>query len=161
VSRDLLIVRVADRSGALERVLGLLRRRVLAIHRLSLGVGDGALELVLRLDEARTPRERLRAELLGLVDVVDVSDASAVPTRELAIVRLRPGEPAPEGGVWRLLSNGAEGAILEVTGAPEDVEAALAALRGAGVLDSATRSGEITMPGRLAAGPFLSHTPDQ
>jgi acetolactate synthase small subunit len=160
VIQRLFIVRVADRSGALERVLGLLRRRVLAIHRLSLAAGDGALELALRLDEARTPRDRLRAELLGLVDVMDVSDEAAAPTRELAVARLRPGVSAAEHGGWRLVSNGAEGAVVEVSGTPDEVEAALTALRQAGVLLCATRSGEITVPGR-SAGPSLSHTPDQ
>jgi hypothetical protein len=50
--------------------------------------------------------------------------------------------------------------VVEVSGTPDEVEAALTALRQAGVLLCATRSGEITVPGR-SAGPSLSHTPDQ
>jgi acetolactate synthase small subunit len=151
VSQDLLCVRVADRSGALERVLGLLRRRVLAVRRLSVAACEGAFELTLRLDEARTPRERLRAELLGLVDVIDVSEGGSAPTRELAVVRLTAGGRPPDGEGWRVLSNGADGAVVEFTGSPDEVDAAVARLRGAGVLAQVTRSGEIAVPGRRAA----------
>ena len=146
MSHLLLLVRVADRPGALERVLGLIRRRVLAVRRLSLSVGDGVLELALRVDETRMPSERLQAELASLTDVVDVTAEPARRTREMAIVRLRGGVPA--GNAWRVLSNGSDGAVVEITGTPEEVDAALARLRAEGVLSDAMRSGEVALPGR-------------
>jgi acetolactate synthase small subunit len=153
VSHLLLLVRVADRPGALERVLGLIRRRVLAVRRLSLSVGDGVLELALRVDETRTPSERLRAELASLTDVVDAAAEPARHTREMAIARLRGGAPA--GDAWRVLSNGSEGggAVVEITGTPEEVDAALARLRADGVLSGAMRSGEVALPGRPDTDP--------
>ena len=151
MSHLLLLVRVADRPGALERVLGLIRRRVLVVHRLSLSVGDGVLEVALRVDETRTSSDRLRAELASLTDVTDVTAEPARRTREMAIARLRGGAPA--GGAWRVLSNGADGAVVEITGAPEDVDAALARLRADGVLSGATRSGEVALPGRPDTDP--------
>jgi acetolactate synthase small subunit len=151
VSHLLLLVRVADRPGALERVLGLIRRRVLAVRRLSLSVGDGVLELALRVDESRTPSDRLRAELASLTDVADVSAEPARLTREMAIVRLRGGVPA--GDAWRVLSNGSDGAVVEITGSPEEVDAALARLRADGVLSGAMRSGEVALPGRPDTDP--------
>lgn len=147
MSQLLLIVRVADRSGALERVLGLLRRRVLFVHRLSLAASDGLPELVLRVDEARTPRERLRAELQSLVDVVDVCELTA-PTRELVVARLTPGARASDA--WRLVSSDIDGAVVEFTGSPEDVDAALARLQSTGALMHVARSGELLLPGRDA-----------
>ena len=160
MSELLLLVRVAERSGALERVLGLVRRRVLAVRRLSVAAADGAIELALRLDTTRTPPERLKAELFSLADVLAVADGaapgasgegSAEPTREMAIVRLLPGgQPRLRDG-WRVLTNGAAGVVLEITGSPEDVDAAVAGLRAEGLVAACTRTGEVAVP-RADAG---------
>jgi acetolactate synthase small subunit len=153
VSHALLLVRVQDRPGALERVLGLIRRRVLAVRRLSVSLGDGGLEVALRVDETKTPSDRLRAELASLTDVSSVTAEPERRTRELAVARLRaggavpPATPARPGETWRVLANGAEGIVVEITGSPEEVDAALARLRADGVLSSAMRSGEVALPG--------------
>lgn len=146
MSHVLLVVRVVDRPGALERVLGLLRRRVLAVRRLSLAAGDGVLELALRVDETRTPPERLRAELSSLVDVVDVVDGVAVPTRELVLAHLKSGARPPAGEAWRVLDHGPGGSVLEITGSPDEVDAAVARLRADGSLVRSARSGEVVVP---------------
>jgi acetolactate synthase regulatory subunit len=83
MTEALIIARLRDRPGALERALGLLRRRALAVRQLSVdAAGDGVIELALRVDETRTPRERVRLELLGLVDLLEITDAAAQPATE-------------------------------------------------------------------------------
>lgn len=63
-------VRLRDRPAALERFLGLVRRRELAVDRLSVNPGpEGLVEVRFRLDEARTPPHRLAGELEVLVDL--------------------------------------------------------------------------------------------
>lgn len=160
MSERLLLVRVADRTGALERVLGLLRRKVLAVEALSLAGAEGVLEVALRVDEARTPCERLEAELLGLADVVDVRDDEP-PTREMVIARLKVGSgPPPEDG-WTVLSNGVDGAVVELTGSPQEVDAALARLRAAGTLAQVSRSGELALPQPDTATVPYPHPPER
>lgn len=75
MTERLFVVRIADRSAALERVLGVLRRRRMAVRRLSVTTADGVFELMLRVDTAQTPPERVQAELLNLVDVHDVRES--------------------------------------------------------------------------------------
>lgn len=64
------LVHLRDRPAALERFLGLVRRRCLAVERLSVNPGpDGMLEVRFHLDENRTAPARLEAELEALVDL--------------------------------------------------------------------------------------------
>jgi len=64
------LAHLRDRPAALERFLGLVRRRCLAVERLSVNPGpDGLLELRFLLDESRTAPARLAAELEALVDL--------------------------------------------------------------------------------------------
>ncbi len=80
MSEALIVARLRDRPGALERAVSLLRRRALAVRRLSVNAaGDGVIELIVRVDESRTPRERVRVELLGLADLLEIADAAVVP----------------------------------------------------------------------------------
>jgi acetolactate synthase regulatory subunit len=82
MTEALIVARLRDRPGALERALGLLRRRAFAVRQLSVdAAGDGIVELVVRVDESRTPRERVRLELLGLADLVEIADAAVVPVQ--------------------------------------------------------------------------------
>ncbi|MFO7262076.1 MAG: hypothetical protein DIU52_013040 [bacterium] len=82
MTEALIVARLRDRPGALERAVSLLRRRAMAVRRLSVNAaGDGVVELVVRVDESRTPRERVRLELLGLADLLDIADAAVVPVQ--------------------------------------------------------------------------------
>lgn len=132
-----IVVRVHDRPAALERVVGLLRRRACALRKLSIAtVGEGLLELVIRIDTAAADPARVRSELLGLHDVATVSSepiAPSVTTKELLLARVR--------------SNGdAEGSLLEMIGTPEEIDATITRLRAAGSMLSYSRSGEIAIP---------------
>jgi acetolactate synthase small subunit len=149
----LLQLRVADRPGALERVLGTVRRKALAVHRLSVHTADdGVQEVVLRFDGSRTPAERMMAELAALHDVREVRPLwlGGGPTREMALARLHGDHDGHEGG--RVLQRGPNGVVVEVTGEPAEVDRILDDLRARGALAAAVRTGEVVVPSMDAEG---------
>ncbi len=132
MSEARLVVRLRKTADALERVVALVRRRAFMVRRLSLAeAGHDVVEVYLRIDEAKTPRDRVRVELEKLVDVLDVRDATAGPAgagaRELLLARVG-------------------GAVVELTGTPEELDAALARLTADGALRAFVRSGEVMLP---------------
>lgn len=126
-----------DRPGALERVIGLIRRRRVPVQRISItAVGGGVLELVLRLD-GEAARERLRVELEMLRDIVAVDDLDADSkrfTRELLLAWIRPDLALRAPAAGRVVALAADGCLLEMTGTPEEIEAVAARLRESGVV---------------------------
>ncbi len=147
-----LSVRVHDRPHALERVIGLLRRRALPVRRFSVAESEGGhLELVLGVDNDAAA-ERVRADLIELYDVADVEimASPAAATRELALVRVRPDAAEQAEGLGRHIAVDGDGIVLEITGAPEEVERALAGLRDRQLMTGFVRSGELAVPrGRM------------
>jgi acetolactate synthase small subunit len=144
-----LVVRLRKTSDALERVIALVRRRAFALRRLSVAeAGHNVVEVCLRIDESKTPRDRVRVELEKLVDVLDVRDVSGEPatgkTRELLLARLHP-ERAAVTDSGRALHD-EHGTVLELIGSPDEVDAALARLAAAGALQGFVRSGEVLLP---------------
>ena len=142
--------RLHDRPGALERAIALLRRRAFAIRRLSVAHGDRFIDLVLRIDDVRTPPERVRAELLNLHDIIAVDGIGAqpAPTRELLLAWMRPATAAPSNG--RVLSRSADGILIEITGSPEELDDVLDQLDTLGGVVEVVRSGEVALPGSKA-----------
>jgi acetolactate synthase small subunit len=136
-----------DRPGALERFIGHIRRRVIPVRRLSIATAhDGAIAIVLRVDTGRTPLSRIIAELQGLADLSAITPTAdaAESTRELVLVRVRVTGDIPVIG--RVLDRDADGAVIEITGAPGDIDSALRSLRESGVVHGFVRSGEIAAP---------------
>ena len=144
------LVRVQDHAGALERVLSTLRRKYLGMERISLFPGPpGTYEVLLRTSPSGSPAHRVQAELESLVDVREVQSLGAVgelETRELALVRIPPGSGAFLTGAGRLIGQYPDGDLVEITGAPEEVDAALADLAHRDLLTSFHRSGEVPTP---------------
>ena len=143
----LLLLRVHDRPGAIERVLGAIRRKTLAVRRLSLHAPtDGMHEVVLRFDTERTPEARIVAELGGLYDVHELRplDATDLHTREMAVAHVRGDTPAQDAG--RIVGRWLEGVVVEVTGTPAEVDTVLDRLRATGSLAAAVRTGEVVVP---------------
>ena len=69
MSQFVLVARLQDVTGSLERLLGLLRRRALPIGSLSLyQAEDDILEVVLRFGDLDTPEDRVAAEVSSLYD---------------------------------------------------------------------------------------------
>jgi acetolactate synthase-1/3 small subunit len=150
MSEAQILARLRDRPGALERAIGLIRRRAHAIRRLSVAsTADGEIEIVLRVDEARTSSERVCRDLLALEDLVEVRDlAGGEPplTRELLLAWIRP-EAAPRATVaGRIVAYSAQGCLLEATGTPDEIDALLAQLDEHGMVAASVRSGEVAAP---------------
>ena len=126
--KTLFLAQLWDRPAALERFLGLVRRRALALERLAVRPGPpGILELYFHLDESRTSTPRLVAELEGLLDLVRLE-------------RL--------GGAGESVT-----ATVEFTGSPDQVAGVLGALRHSGVPFLVARGG----PSTRGASPPSTH----
>jgi acetolactate synthase I/III small subunit len=148
------IMHVVDEPGALERVVGALRRRSLNIASLNVAptATPGRSRLTLVADSATSPR--LAHHLLKAVPVLDAEDVTQQPTvaRELALLRVRAADKrearriadaaVPLGG--RLVSTNGESAIVEIAGPSTAVDRLLLALEPFGVLELA-RSGPVAM----------------
>ena len=150
MSGNVFLVRVQDHAGALERVLSILRRKCLGMEKISLFPGPPEMyEILLKTSSSGPHPQRVKAELESLVDVREVRSlggTAELPTREMALVRVPPGSGPFLVGSGRLVGQHPEGDLLEITGAPEDVDAALAELAGRDVLTGFHRTGEVPIP---------------
>ena len=139
----LLRVRVHDRPAALERVTALLRRRSIAVTRLSASrTGDPLIELAIRIDDAKTELRRVYRELLTLYDVVDVrtEKPDMGNSRELLLIRFQTNTAIPVPG--RSIGPG----LSEVIGTPLEIDAVLTSLKDKDVITGYVRSGELVLP---------------
>ena len=146
-----LVANLQDVTGALERLLGLLRRRALPIERLSLyQADDNILEVVLRFEDLDTPEDRVAAEVSSLYDVLSVrrpDQASCDAARELAVVKTHGDlEPALPETVSAVLQRYGPDS-MELSGTPHAIDRALAYLQEQGLITGVSRSGEMFPPG--------------
>ena len=144
-----LVASLQDVSGALERLLGLLRRRTLPVERLSLyQAEENVLEVVLRFGDCDTPKDRVVAEVASLFDVLSVrcpDPESCDETRELAVVKTCGDlEAWPETLSDVLQRHDADS--IELSGTPHAIDRALAYLQEQGVITGVSRSGEMFPP---------------
>ena len=150
MSQFVLVARLQDVTGSLERLLGLLRRRALPIVSLSLyQAEDDILEVVLRFGDLDTPEDRVAAEVSSLYDVLSVrrpDQASCDATRELAVVKTNSDlEPLlPETVSDVLQSHGSDS--MELSGTPRAIDQALEYLQEQGLISGVSRSGEMFPP---------------
>ena len=151
MSQFVLVARLQDVTGSLERLLGLLRRRALPIGSLSLyQAEDDILEVVLRFEDLDTPEDRVAAEVSSLYDVLSVrrpDQASCDATRELAVVKTN-GDlellvPETVSDVLQRHSSDS----MELSGTPHAIDQALAYLQEQGLISGVSRSGEMFPPG--------------
>ena len=151
MSQFVLVARLQDVPGSLERLLGLLRRRALPIGSLSLyQAEDDILEVVLRFGDLDTPEDRVAAEVSSLYDVLSVrrpDQASCDATRELAVVKTNGNlellVPETVSDVLQRHSSDS----MELSGTPRAIDQALAYLQEQGLISGVSRSGEMFAPG--------------
>jgi len=150
MSGDAYLVRIQDHPGALERVLSTLRRKYLGVETISLFPGPrGVYEALLKTSPSGPPPDRVKAELENLVDVREVrglGGSDGLETREMALVRVPPGSGPFLTDRGRLINQQDDGDLLEITGSPSEVDAALADLAGREVLTGFHRTGEVPTP---------------
>jgi acetolactate synthase I/III small subunit len=155
---------VVDRPGTLNRVSGLLRARSFNIESLTVGrthePGRSRMTIAIRGDDGHL--RQVLAQLERLIDVLEVTDLTTSPRieLELALVELEPPRTPTEEATVNAALSAAGGDILSTGGAvwrarltapPDDIDRALAALRGHG-LRSLVRAGAVAM----AADPTTS-----
>lgn len=194
MSEASLLARLHDRPGALERAIGLIRRRAHGIHRISIASARDAasadatddatdseleepphseprpgarrrspavshpptaaakdqaiIELVLRVDESRTPRDRVRRDLLALEDLIDVRDLDrdAAETRELLLAWIRSDAAPQTAGNGRIVAVDGANSLLEMTGTPAEIDTVLVRLDEIDAVITTVRSGEVAAP---------------
>lgn len=148
-----LIVLVQDHPGVLHRTVSLLRRRAYNIASLSVGhseiPGISRMTLVVNATEATQVVKQLD-RLVEVLAVHDVTDGPAIQ-RETLMLKLTP--PSDQLGGYaaiamergaRVLYLDAEELIVELTDAPEQVDALIDALRPAGIAEM-MRTGRLAM----------------
>jgi acetolactate synthase-1/3 small subunit len=140
---------------ALNRVVSLLRGRDFRIASLTTMTSETSdvVRLAIAVDASRTRPARVSSCLDKLEEVWSVRELepSDAVTRELAVVKVSAAALATErvassvaAGSTRVLERNADTAILEITGAPPDVEAVVRALPPALVIEVA-RLGPLVM----------------
>ena len=146
MSVEALAIRVKDVPGALERLLGLLRRRAFPIGVISVyRVDPATLEVAARVTEGSLALDRLLADLNGLVDVSGVrvlDGARAGGAREMALLHTG-GQTVQWPPDLRGMIRPLDDHTVELTGTPDEIDRALAFARSAGLLTEAARSGEM------------------
>ena len=155
--RHIVSALVVDRPGTLNRVSGLLRARSFNIESLTVGstheAGRSRMTIAIRGDDGHL--RQVLAQLERLIDVLEVTDLTSSPRieLELALVELEPPRTPTEEATVNAALSAAGGDILSTDGAvwrarltapPDDIDRALAALRGHG-LRSLVRAGAVAM----------------
>jgi acetolactate synthase-1/3 small subunit len=153
--KHILVARVIDEPGALNRVASLFRRRAFNIDSLTVGhsEADNVSRMTIVVDTRRTPAALVAENLRKLVPVLDVEDVTERPTvsRDLALVRVRcsPAERSQMADLvaifrGRIVDVAPDSVIVEVTGAEDKVDGLVDLLRERGVLEM-VRTGKIAI----------------
>jgi len=164
-------VGLEDEFLAFNRLVGVVRRRNLAIESLSIGSGHEAgvarVTIVVRADEASVDRlVRQLRKVIGVRGAAAEPEAS-VACRELALIRVRTtgryAEVLDTAGRFgaTVLEESRDEALLEVTGPGPMVLSLIRALEPFGIIDVA-RSGTVAVsrPGTTSAGFETRSIPD-
>ncbi len=141
----LVLVRVEDRPGVLQRITNCLGRRGLRLLSCAVGQGPetGILSLWIRVGMGGQPPDQVVKQLSKLIDVVSVEDRTNQQPVEwvTALVEIRTD---PEGHRidaalrerdLRVVERREGSVLTAVSGTPQDVDGALAGLRGLPIID--------------------------
>ena len=153
-----LIVLVEDKPGAIDRVVGVLRRRRANMQTLTLGRSGPAdaadlVRLSVFVNDSEVGIDHLVAQLRKIVDVqrvVNLPHQQSV-TRELALIKVnstpeKVNEIIDLGNLFgaRAVELTTETITLEVTNSEENIEKLVGSLQGYGIRDVA-RSGSVAI----------------
>ena len=150
-----LIARGHDGLATLNRIVSLLRGRSFGIVSLTSGRTDapGVAHVTIVVDASRTSPDRVVSCLEKLEDVSSVEevDPAHAVQRELALVKIARTDRTTAQlsslvgvAAARIVDSSETTAIVELVGAPQEVDAAIAAMRKVGVLEIA-RMGQVAM----------------
>jgi acetolactate synthase-1/3 small subunit len=151
-----LICLVENKPGVLNRVVSLFRRRNFNMDSLTVGrTHNPELSRITIVMEGQPGDAKLvTMNLYKLVDVIEVQDATNIPTidRDLALIKVRTPDAYTKNGVTdlayasgaRLVDIGPEVTIVEISGSVESVEAFVEELRPFGIVEM-VRTGLVSM----------------
>ncbi len=154
--KQTLIALVEDKPGVLNRVASLFRRRNFNIESLAVGHSEtpGVSRMTIVTDEEQFLRRNIiRANLLKMINVIDVEDVTDKPcvVRETALIKVA-ADSTQRGQIMdvaemyraRIVDVGTEALIVEVTGESEKIASLLDVLEPFGILE-VMRTGKIAM----------------
>lgn len=154
--KHILVALVENKPGVLNRVASLFRRRNFNVD--SLTVGRTHREHVSRMtivvDSTRADGKRIAANLLKLINIIDVSVVSQEPhvSRDLALIKVRSNDADSRNALTlicehypaRIVDIGPEVAIVEISAQEDIVEALIQELKPLGILEL-VRTGVVAM----------------
>lgn len=157
VSQKITVVAlVENKPGVLNRVASMFRRRNFNVDSLTVGRTHKPhiSRMTIVVDTARSNADMIAANLLKLVNVIDVRILREQPyvSRDLALVKVRTDDPDSYNGVTeicerypaRIVDMGPEVCIIEITASESQVEAMIEELRPIGIVEM-VRTGVVAM----------------
>lgn len=154
--KQTLIALVEDKPGVLNRVASLFRRRNFNIESLAVGHSEtpGVSRMTIVTDEEEYLRRSVvRANLLKMINVIDVQDVTETPcvNRETALIKVQ-ADATIRGQIMdlaelyraRIADVATETLIVEITGENDKIESIINVLHPFGILE-VMRTGKIAM----------------
>ena len=151
----LLVILMNDRHGALDRIVGTLRRRRARMQTLTVGPSElpNVVRITVVVDDSEVGVEQLVEQLRKIVEVRHIINLSSEQTvaRELALIKVNStasnsSEIIELGHLFgaHVVDATAETVTLEVTGSKEKLEKLVSELQGFGIREIA-RTGSVAM----------------
>jgi acetolactate synthase I/III small subunit len=151
-----IVVLAHDRHGALDRIIGVLRRRRAKMLGFAIGRNEfpGVSRITIVMNDSEVAVEQLVEQLRKIVDVQYVENLTAEQTvaRELALIKVNTNESQYSTEIIELAHQFGAHVVdvtqqtltLEVTGSEEKVEKFVDSLQGFGIREVA-RTGRVAM----------------
>jgi acetolactate synthase-1/3 small subunit len=167
VKHHTLIALVENRTGVLNRVASLFRRRGFNIESVAVGHSEqpGLSRMTIVVDGTRTNVDQVAKQLYKLVDVVKISDITEhdMVARELALVRVQcdgtnRSEVMQIADIFRadIVDVAHDSVIVEITGDEDKIDSFVELVRPFGLKEIA-RTGRVALARGMGPGPDVSY----
>lgn len=154
--KHILVALVENKPGVLNRVASLFRRRNFNVDSLTVGRTHRShiSRMTIAVDSTRADAKRIAANLLKLINVIDVAVVSQEPhvSRDLALIKVRSNDADSRNALTlicerypaRIVDIGPEVAIVEITAQEDIVESLIEELKPLGIFEM-VRTGVVAM----------------
>lgn len=154
--KHILVALVENKPGVLNRVASLFRRRNFNVDSLTVGRThrEHISRMTIAVDSTRADARRIEANLLKLINVIDVAVVSQEPhvSRDLALIKVRSNDADSRNSLTllcehypaRIVDIGPEVAIVEITAQEDVVESFIQELKPLGIVEL-VRTGVVAM----------------
>ena len=165
--QQILFALVENKSGVLNRVSSLFRRRQFNIESLNVGRTEKTdiSRMTIVLENEAVDARTVEANLYKLVNVIDVQDLTNQPSvvRDLALIKVKAtpetrGEVASLAEIFRanIVDVAPDSVVVEITGTEDKIESLVELLRPIGI-EELVRTGQVAMMRGTSDG--KRHTP--